>query len=114
MLDSNFNTADYCAEVDDCEIINSFCELVELMVKDIKHLEAECIRTRYQLSRYLDFPANEYYRSDILSDLRSPYEHNLAYQMYMAIYYDGGDPFSFKEWLLTVENLRKGRDDDRY
>lgn len=47
MLDSDFNTTDYCAEMDDCEIINSFCDLVEQMVKDIKHLEAECIRTRY-------------------------------------------------------------------
>lgn len=78
MLDRDFNTADYCAN-DNCEILNSVCKLVDQMVRDIQHLEADCIRIRYQLSEYLDFPQNEFYRSDILSSLHSPYPYNLAY-----------------------------------
>lgn len=114
MLDPEFNTADYCAEAEECEITLAFCELIDQMINDIKHLEAECVRNRYKLSEQMPSPDDEYYRSDILSGLHSPYQYNLAYQMYIAIYYDGGDPLSFKDWLSTLNNLRKGRDDDRY
>jgi len=45
MLDSDYRAWDECPEVDDCELIQSFCELVDALVTDIKHLEAEVIRT---------------------------------------------------------------------
>lgn len=114
MIDSDFNIADYCAEADECELILSFCQLVDTMIKDIQHLEAECVRTRYQLSKHLEEPEDLYYRSNILSGLRAPYYDSLAYQMYMAIYYDGGDPLSFKEWTSAINRLAKGFEDNRF
>ena len=39
---------------------------------------------------------------------------NLAYQEYMRIYYDGGDPMSFKAHIDTMIRLARGQDDDRY
>lgn len=114
MNDSNFNIADYCAEADECELIISFCELIDIMLKDIQHLKAECIRTRYQLSKHLEAPEDEYLRSDILSGLSTPYYDKLAYQIYTAIYYDGGDPQSFREWCSAVKRLTKGLEDKRF
>lgn len=45
---------DECPETDSCELIQSFLELVESMVRDIQHLKAETIRARYELSREYD------------------------------------------------------------
>lgn len=114
MIDSDFNSAAYCAESDECELILSFCQLVDIMVKDIQHLEAECVRSRYQVSKHLGAPDDGYYRSNILSGLKTPYYDNLAYQMYMALYYDGGDPLSFQEWISAINRLAKGHEDDRF
>jgi len=114
MIDSDFNSAAHCAESDECELILSFCQLVDIMVKDIQHLEAECVRARYQNSKHLDAPEDEYYRSNILSGLKTPYYDSLAYQMYMALYYDGGDPLSFKEWTSAINRLAKGYEDERF
>lgn len=114
MLDFNFNIADYCAEADECELILSFCELVDTMLKDIQHLKAECVRTRYQLSQHLEPPESEFLQRDILSGLSTPYYDNLAYQIYSAIYYDGGDPQLFKDWCSSLNRLAKGQEDDRY
>jgi len=114
MLDPDFNNAAYCAESDECELILSFCQLIDIMVKDIQHLEAECVRTRYHLSKHMRSPEDEYYRSNILSGLKTPYYDNLGYQMYMSLYYDGGDPLSFKEWTSAINQLAKGLEDDRF
>ena len=88
-------------------------KLVDILIKDIQHLEAECVRARYQISKHLDAPEDEYYRSNILSGLRTPYYDSLAYQAYMALYYDGGDPLSFKEWTSVINRPAKGHKDDR-
>jgi len=56
MLDPDFNNAAYCAESDECELILSFCQLIDIMVKDLQHLEAECVRTRYHLSKHMRSP----------------------------------------------------------
>jgi len=34
--------------------------------------------------------------------------------MYTALYYDGGDPLSFKEWTSAINRLAKGHEDDRF
>ena len=44
MLYDGYNAWDECPEADDCELIRSFLELVDAMVRDIQHLKAEAIR----------------------------------------------------------------------
>ena len=51
---------------------------------------------------------------DILSDLDMPHYDNLAYQEYMRIYYGGGDPMAFKDYMDSMVKLAKGQDDGRY
>ena len=43
-----------------------------------------------------------------------PHYDNLAYQEYMRIYYDGGDPMAFKDYMDSMVRLAKGQDDGRY
>ena len=50
MLYDGYNTWDECPEADDCELIRSFLELVDAMVRDIQHLKAEAIRARYRFA----------------------------------------------------------------
>ena len=51
MIDSDYRAWDECPDVDNCELIRSFLELVDSMVRDIQHLKAETIRARYELSQ---------------------------------------------------------------
>ena len=51
MIDSDYRAWDECPSVDNCELIHSFLELVDSMVRDIQHLKAETIRARYELSQ---------------------------------------------------------------
>lgn len=37
----------------DCDNLYQFCKLIDVMIKDIQHLETETVRYRYALSRYL-------------------------------------------------------------
>ena len=114
MLNDDYTAWDECPGVDECELVRSFLELVDVMVKDIQHLEAEAIRARYELSKVLD-PEHKWITSvDILTDLEFPYYDHRAYQEYMRIYYDGGDPMSFKEFIDAMTNLAQGIEDDRY
>ena len=105
---------DECPEMDDCELIRSFLELVNDMVRDIQHLKAETIRARYQLSKELDPEHIQFTTVDILSDLDMPHYDSLAYQEFARIYYDGGDPMVFKEFIDSMVGLAKGIDDGRY
>ena len=114
MISDDYRAWDECPEVDDCELISSFLELVDSMVKDMQHLKAETIRARYELSQKLD-PDHEWITSvDILSNLDMPHYESLAYQEYVRIYYDGGDPLSFKEYVDSLIRLSKGIDDGKY
>ena len=51
MIDNDYRAWDECPDVDNCELIRSFLELVDSMVRDIQHLKAETIRARYELSQ---------------------------------------------------------------
>ena len=114
MIRDDYTAWDECPEVNECELIRSFLELVDSMVKDIQHLKAETIKARYRLSQNLD-PEHQWITSvDILSGLDTPHYDNLAYQEYMRIYYDGGDPMSFKEHVDSMVRLAKGQDDNQY
>ena len=39
---------------DSCEAVTALCELIDELLKDIQHLELECISTRYLLSQHMD------------------------------------------------------------
>lgn len=114
MTNGDYNTWDECPEIDGCGLIHSFLELVDLMVRDIQHLKAEAIRARYELSKEYDPEQKWITTVDILSDLDMPHYDNPAYQEYIRIYYDGGDPMSFKEFVESMVRLSKGIDDERY
>lgn len=114
MIRDDYTAWDECPEVNECELIRSFLELVDSMVKDIQHLKAETIKARHKLSQNYD-PEHKWITSvDILSDLDTPHYDNLAYQEYIRIYYDGGDPMSFKEHMDSMIRLAQGQDDGRY
>lgn len=114
MLSDDCKAWDECPDADSCDLIHSFLELVDSMVRDIQHLKAETIRARYELSQKYDPEHTWIAASDILSDLDMPHYDHPAYQEYMRIYYDGGDPMSFKDYIDSMVNLAKGQDDGRY
>lgn len=39
---------------DSCEAVTAPCELIDELLKDIQHLELECISIRYLLSQHMD------------------------------------------------------------
>ena len=75
---------------------------------------AETIRARYELSQKFD-PAHKWITTvDILSNLDMPHYDSMAYQQYVKIYYDGGDPMSFKGYVDSMVRLAQGIDDETY
>lgn len=103
-----------CLDSDNCELVISFLELVDALVRDLQHLKAETIRARYELSRKFD-PDHKWITTvDMLSDLNMPHYDSMAYQQYVSIYYDGGDPLSFKEFTDSMVRLAAGIDDGKY
>lgn len=114
MTSDDYKVWDECPEVMDCELTRSFLDLVDSMVKDIQHLKAETVRARYELKKQLD-PAGEWITTvDILSNLDTPHYDSLAYQEFVRIYYDGGDPMSFKGFIDSMVQLANGIDDKQY
>ena len=93
---------------DTCEAILTLCGLVDELLKDIQHLELECISTRHLLSRHMDEEQGSLLRSDILENLGRRHYGNPAYQLFMALQYDGGDPMEFRDYLVKVEKACKG------
>ena len=114
MLYESYNAWDECPESDDCELIRSFLELVDAMVRDIQHLKAETVRARYRLAMEMAPEHKQITTVDILSDLDMPHYDNLAYQEFSRICYDVGDPMAFKEFVDSMVQLAKGIDDGRY
>ena len=114
MIDEGYMCWDECPEFYDCELILSFMELVDAMIKDIQHLKAETIRARYKYSQLID-PDKEWVTAlDILSNLDMPHYENLAYKEYMIRYYNGGDPMSFKTFIDSMAKLAVGIDAGNY
>ena len=114
MITDDYNEWRECLDADSCELIASFLELVDAMVRDIQHLKAETIRARYELSRKFD-PDHKWITTvDILSNLDLPHYDSMAYQQYVSIYYDGGDPMSFKGYVDSMVRLAQGIDDGTY
>ncbi|MBQ3798011.1 MAG: hypothetical protein II842_17330 [Butyrivibrio sp.] len=105
---------DECPECDTCELILSFLELTDSLVRDLQHLKAETLRARYQWWKQLDPDKNRITTVDLLSNLEMPHYDNQAYQEYMRIYYNGGDPLEFKEFSDSMINIANGTDDYKY
>ena len=93
---------------DSCEAVTSLCELIDELLKDIQHLELECISTRYLLSQHMDEDHGELLRSDILENLGRRYYNTPAYQLFTELPYDGGDPMEFRDYLVKVRKACKG------
>ena len=84
------------------------------MVRDIQHLKTETVRAKYELSRRY-VPEHKWITIvDILSDLDTLHYDSLAYQEYVRIYYDSGDPMSFKDFIDSMVSLTQGIDDEKY
>ena len=73
---------------DSCEAVTALCELIDELLKDIQHLELECISTRYLLSRHMDEEQGSLLRSDILENLGRRHYDSPAYQLFKELLYD--------------------------
>lgn len=69
-----------------------YLQLIDYLVNDIKHLELESIRLRYELSKCLSDYDGLLFKSDIYSGLASRYEWQEAYARYVSLYCEGTDP----------------------
>lgn len=114
MIIDDYNEWRECLDADSCELITAYMELIDAMVQDIQHLKAEAIRARYELSQKFD-PDHKWITTvDILFNLDMPHYDSLAYQQYVNMYYDDGDPLSFKEYMDSMARLAQGIDDGKY
>ena len=114
MITGDYNEWRECLDADTCELVTSYLELIDAMVKDMQHLKAETIRARYELSQKFD-PEHKWITTvDILSNLDMPHYDSMAYQQYVSLYYDGGDPMTFKGFVDSMVLLAKGIDDEQY
>lgn len=69
-----------------------YLQLIDYLVKDIRQLELETIRLRYELSKWLPDYDGLLIRSDIYSGLAGRYDWQKAYASYVALYCNGIDP----------------------
>ena len=97
MIRDDYTAWDECPDVDNCELIQSFLELVDSMVKDIQHLKAETVKARYELSQKLD-PEHQWTTgADILSDLCSALQTSPSLLLGMKL---TKDELTEKEWKV--------------
>lgn len=92
-----------------CEAVTALCELIDKLNEDVRHLELECISTRYMLSQKIDKEQGELLRMDILENLANRYSGNPAYELYKNLLYAGGDPMEFREYIDNVEKACAGK-----
>ena len=104
----NYDLFDEVNCSDSCEAIIAFCNLVDNLVKEIQHLELECIGTRYHLSKLIDDEHGELLRMDILENLARRFPDDPAYVLYKDMLYNGGDPMEFRDYLVKVRNASNG------
>lgn len=107
-MTENYDLLDELDCSNSCEAVTAFCTLVDRMLKDIQHLELECISTRYLLSQHMDDEQGELLRADILENLGHRYFDDPAYKAYKALMYDDGDPMDFRDYLSKVRMASNG------
>ena len=88
---------------DSCEAVTALCALIDKLLKDIQHLELECIGTRYLLSQHMEEEQGSLLRSDILENLGRRHYGSPAYQLFKELQYNGGDPMEFRDYLVKVQ-----------
>ena len=93
---------------DSCKAVAALCALIDELLKDIQHLELECIGTRYLLSQHMDEEQGSLLRSDILENLGRRHYGSPAYQLFKELQYNGGDPMEFRDYLVKVQKACKG------
>lgn len=105
----NYDLLDEVNCAGSCEAVAALCELVDKLIKDIQHLELECISTRYLLSGSMDEQQGELLRMDILENLGRRFKEDPAYELYRNLLYDGGDPMDFRDYLVKVRAASEGK-----
>ena len=111
MAMDDIRNLDLLDEVDcsgSCEAVSALCLLVDKLVRDIQHLELECIGTRYLLSQHMEEDQGKLLRMDILENLGRRFGDDPAYILYKNLMYDGGDPMDFREYLTRVRDAGNG------
>lgn len=106
MLDRDYMEWDECPEVDKCELIYEFLELIDSLVRDIQHLKAEAIRAKYELSEKYD-PEHEWITTcDLLSGLDMPHYESIArVQLFGVAGVWGGAPHVLRQSPVTQRNV---------
>lgn len=82
-----------------------YLQLIDYLVKDIKQLEMETVRLRYELSKRLTDYDAMLLRSDIYSALAGRYDWQDAYVRYVSLYCDDKDPLDNKEYSSQMEQM---------
>lgn len=88
-------------------------DLLKFMTDDIKNLEAEIVRWRQVLLKYLDPDKADGLFDDIFSNLHAPislYDFD-TYQQFMDYCYNGEDPLDDPEHVEKMLRLRDGTDE---
>jgi len=92
-----------------CEAVLALCKLIDKLIKDVQHLELECISTRYLLSQEIDAEEGELLRMDIMENLASRHYDDPAYKLFKDLMYDGGDPMDFRDYLIKISKACNGK-----
>ena len=95
----------YC---DKCEA--DFYQLIDLLIKDIQHLETKVVHLRHSLSMFLPEHEGKMLRCGIFSDLSGCHCEQPAYQRYVSAYCDGNDPMYSEDFNNHMLELAKGRE----
>ena len=93
---------------DNC--IEESYELIDLLVKDIKHLEFKVIYLRHALSKHLSEYDGKMLMSEIFSDLSAPYWDKPIYQKYMKEYHEGVNPLDNGDLNKYLKRVLRGKE----
>lgn len=72
---------------------------------DVQQLESEVVKTRYELSCYLNSYEQQCLRSELLSNLAGRYSGTPAYNKYIQLFYNEQDSMESTEWVTHICNL---------
>jgi hypothetical protein len=84
-------------------------DLIDSLVRDIKHLESKIVYLRHALSKHLAVYEGERLMCDIFSDLSAPYWDNPLYQQYMEKYHDGINPLDNGDLSKYLRKVKHGK-----
>jgi hypothetical protein len=95
----------YC---DKCEI--DFFQLIDLLIKDIQHLESKVVYLRYFLSGFLPEHDGEMLMVEIFSNLSGLGYGQPVYRRYVSKYCDGNDPMEDADFIEHMMKLSLGKE----